>query len=442
MKDINAFLPYILVVVILITFIGFLIYVKSKEKSGELGSKKRTIEQLPTMLSMLGVLGTFIGITVGLWYFDTNDLDASVPTLLDGMKTAFLTSLAGMSTSFYLGKVINSMFDNKAEEHSDLKDAAESICVSINSLNSMVAEHFKSQTMFFNSSQNLMVELKSNSDKTVQAVTSQTLAMQSVDSTTKDTKEIVSKKMDEFIKLLEKNNTEILAEAMGKIAEVFQKEMEKVTEEFRTHMQELIGRLVKESFDQLNESVTNMNVWQQQNKEMITMLTAEYKKTSENLLTSSESLDRISECTKHLIGEDGKLALLVSKLYQAMVDDTKFVEISKNLSMSAELSRNSAKELLTSTMQLCEWIQRQKNFSESVVDLIDKLDELNKQRDYNEEFWSTTRKGMNDATSIISTASIRLKAELAILDRQFYERLSATLTNLDICIQGFMKGNR
>ena len=44
----------------------------------------------------LGVLGTFFGITCGLFSFDTSGLETSVPALLDGMKSAFLTSILGM----------------------------------------------------------------------------------------------------------------------------------------------------------------------------------------------------------------------------------------------------------------------------------------------------------------------------------------------------------
>lgn len=47
----------------------------------------------------LGVLGTFIGITFGLLFFDTHNLEKSVPALLDGMKSAFFTSIVGMAGS-------------------------------------------------------------------------------------------------------------------------------------------------------------------------------------------------------------------------------------------------------------------------------------------------------------------------------------------------------
>ena len=50
----------------------------------------------PTLLTTLGILGTFFGIVAGLLGFDVNDIDGSISSLLAGMKTAFTTSLVGM----------------------------------------------------------------------------------------------------------------------------------------------------------------------------------------------------------------------------------------------------------------------------------------------------------------------------------------------------------
>lgn len=44
----------------------------------------------------IGILGTFAGILVSLMGFDTTAIDKSVPQLLDGMRTAFATSVLGM----------------------------------------------------------------------------------------------------------------------------------------------------------------------------------------------------------------------------------------------------------------------------------------------------------------------------------------------------------
>lgn len=50
----------------------------------------------PTLLTTLGILGTFFGIVAGLLGFDVGDIDGSISALLEGMKTAFTTSLVGM----------------------------------------------------------------------------------------------------------------------------------------------------------------------------------------------------------------------------------------------------------------------------------------------------------------------------------------------------------
>ncbi len=44
-----------------------------------------------------GVLGTFVGIFIGLLGFDTANISHSVPQLLEGLKFAFLTSIVGMA---------------------------------------------------------------------------------------------------------------------------------------------------------------------------------------------------------------------------------------------------------------------------------------------------------------------------------------------------------
>lgn len=58
---------------------------------------------IPALLTSIGITGTFLGITFGLSEFsmagDSNALLKSAAELLEGMKTAFYTSLAGLGTS-------------------------------------------------------------------------------------------------------------------------------------------------------------------------------------------------------------------------------------------------------------------------------------------------------------------------------------------------------
>ena len=54
----------------------------------------RIMSSAPTILTSMGILGTFVGISYSLLEFNTNDLDKSIPILLDGMKIAFIEYLA------------------------------------------------------------------------------------------------------------------------------------------------------------------------------------------------------------------------------------------------------------------------------------------------------------------------------------------------------------
>ncbi|MCA0894588.1 hypothetical protein [Microbulbifer agarilyticus] len=60
------------------------------------------VEQAPGLLTSLGILGTFTGVIIGLFEFSLADIDESIATLLDGLKTAFITSVCGIGLSIVL----------------------------------------------------------------------------------------------------------------------------------------------------------------------------------------------------------------------------------------------------------------------------------------------------------------------------------------------------
>lgn len=56
----------------------------------------RTVNTAPSILTSLGIFGTFLGIALGLMDFDVHDVEGSVPQLIQGLKTAFWSSIAGL----------------------------------------------------------------------------------------------------------------------------------------------------------------------------------------------------------------------------------------------------------------------------------------------------------------------------------------------------------
>lgn len=52
----------------------------------------------------LGMLGTFVGIAFGLFFFDSSNINNSIPQLLSGLKFAFVTSIVGLVCSILHAK--------------------------------------------------------------------------------------------------------------------------------------------------------------------------------------------------------------------------------------------------------------------------------------------------------------------------------------------------
>ncbi len=246
----------------------------------------------------------------------------------------------------------------------------------------------------------------------------------------KETNNLLVGKFDEFSELLKKSNTEALVDVM-----------KSVTEEFQKQMNSLINKLIQENFDQLNKSVESLNVWQQENKEMISSLTKQYKEMTANFEQTSTTLTKVSGDTRLLVSDGGKLRQLIEALNQVIIEDQKFVKIVAQIEETATLSKDNMLQFEESTKSLNEWVRKQRNFVDGVQILIQKLEELNKLRDYNEQFWQNTKRSLEEGVGFITQGSRTLNTQLTALDKQFYARLSTTLAELDACIQAMIRKN-
>ena len=87
----------------------------------------------------LGVFGTFVGIAIGLYHFDVTDIKSSMPLLLDGLKTAFITSGVGIFFS-----IIISIFKPIKSNKSETLDALEMVVKDFNkNLTEQFGDNFK-----------------------------------------------------------------------------------------------------------------------------------------------------------------------------------------------------------------------------------------------------------------------------------------------------------
>ena len=593
-------ITWICLAIILVAFIVCFVLVQKFKNSDKLVENRRVVEYFPTFISTLGVLGTFFGITMGLMAFDTTDLDKSIPGLLDGLKTAFFTSLAGMIGSMILSAFIGRKQDEKDGGISDINQAAGTICQAVKQMSdlnkstieklaSQMEEQEKDRKAFYSTMGSVMESVKKTQasisesllsiNKSQSAVESEmhsvvinqrsqnevlfeatgsminsigrleensttqtshlaatqksiveiaefthhipdlvdlvegTVGTQEeintqvqklknildgevlqIEESMNKTNQLLERKFDEFTELLKKSNTEALVEVIDLVegmvgtqeeinaqvqklknildGEVLQIEksmnktnqllerkfdeftellkksntealvevMKKVTEEFQKQMNSLINKLIQENFDQLNRSVERLNQWQQENKEMISSLTQQYKQMATNFEATSDSLDKVKDDTEALVSEGGKLRKIVDALNEVIVNDERFIKTAEHLQKTAELSQSNMESFDASTKALNGWVRKQRNFVDGVTLLIEKLEEIAKIKDYGQEFWQGTKKNMEEGVGIIKQSSVTLQQSLADLDRQFYARLNTTLAELDTCIQAMIKG--
>lgn len=68
--------------------------------------KVRSIKNAPSICILLGVLGTFVGLSTMLLSVNTNDLINSLPQTISSMQTAFITSIFGIVFSLVLGFIV------------------------------------------------------------------------------------------------------------------------------------------------------------------------------------------------------------------------------------------------------------------------------------------------------------------------------------------------
>lgn len=80
-----------------------------------LSLKSKSSRSYKNEIVSLGVLGTFIGIAMGLYHFDVSNLKESMPHLLEGLKTAFITSGVGIFFSIFLSIIKPPLKQNRSE---------------------------------------------------------------------------------------------------------------------------------------------------------------------------------------------------------------------------------------------------------------------------------------------------------------------------------------
>jgi len=216
------------------------------------GYSAQSAAHSPTILTSTGIFGTFIGVAMGLLEFNPDDIQASVPGLIEGLQTAFWTSIVGLLGALlvkfrHLGATLRQSRVQADYEAASIDDLANLLSALNRSLSdpdagglhtAMVESRWQQQQEFQNLSQS----------------------------------------MERYQADMTEANTRALIGAL-----------ETVMRDFNTQIDVQYG----ENFRQLNEAVGNMLLWQQNYKTELQELLVTQKSNGELLDKASHAYEKV-----------------------------------------------------------------------------------------------------------------------------------------------------
>ena len=101
---------------------------------------EKNVIAAPSMLTSFGIFGTFLGVAIGLWNFNSQDIVSSVPVFLGGIKLAFWSSVVGILAAIvhrfkFLISPLESKSTPEAEADSRFLQSLDKMNTSLESLN-------------------------------------------------------------------------------------------------------------------------------------------------------------------------------------------------------------------------------------------------------------------------------------------------------------------
>lgn len=379
----------------------------------------------------LGVLGTFIGITFGLLFFDTHNLEKSVPALLDGMKSAFFTSIVGMA-----GSLGTKWWQRKKQKEYDLSqpldevDENATIATLIEYLQEKNIETTKFNTQLIQTLQEQNIhntnyhEEKIKSDKhLLDAINTMSKSISGESDTTllSQLKNLRIAIIDEEkatrseIQLMREGMISAFNEFAHQMAEnnskAFIKALEETIKDFNTKIQEQFG----ENFKQLNIAVGKLLVWQEEYKNTIVEVTENQKVIFEGIEQAKSSLKDMAN-NSYSIQESAQLLsniILTAQKYQEelLVSLNTLVEISKEAKQFIpalnETLTQATNNITMSSSLAHEQIAKLHNLAqENMTKSIQETTELAQKAIQNIDYYlATTQNSINKTSEQISSLS-------------------------------------
>jgi len=412
-------------------------------------TRERFLHSIPSGFTTTGVLGTFLGIYFGLRDFDVNAIQESIPLLLEGLKSAFLTSILGIVLSMISQKIIEYFFYDSGSFDSDETQQLKEIKILL------------SETSNQNDLKGVLEQIYQETKDTVGTELSKlNLSANRVESAIAEQTSRINQNNTENNRALVESMETSNQKLFEKMAEMNSKELLNAMEEsvkiFNDKMEDILSKLVKENFDALNKSVNQLNDWQEQHKsnvdnlvktlgglidknnEMIKIMESTSSLVETNLTKASNKMVDVAATTGKLTEENGRLQNLIKELEKVFIEENQITKLIDNANQSVE-KMNIATNNFTDGMDKVSDIQNQIfRTSESMTVVHSELQKIADFKNVNGAYWEDVKLKLNEGVSILNNASKRFGEDLENIDETFKSNLDETFSSLDKLIQHYI----
>ena len=255
------------------------------------------------LLPILGVIGTFLGICLGLANFDSTEIESSVPQLLQGLKTAFWTSFIGTSWAVFL----NIRYSSKDKEENDEEEEVSLLKLQIEELQklngnfyNLAEENKKEKDSLYQINKEILDGIKANNIMQEQLsqiedlkAIKQELILLNQKQDTRD--EILNKVLDNL------NSSKIVLEDINSLKEILNSIVEKQNnkDEYLNKILDNINssKTILEDINSFKEILKSILEKQNNKDEQIKTILGKFEKLQENSNLQVEKLGKIEEYT-------------------------------------------------------------------------------------------------------------------------------------------------
>lgn len=283
---------------------------------------------IPNAIASLGIIGTFVGIYVGLINFDVTpgNMEDSIPELLNGLKLAFFTSIIGLILSTIL-KVVNNVKTKKSSSKGDEV---------INLLTELIEKVGENDSSILKDS---ILELKSSTLNTNRELVAGIKELA-----------LANKKIAEEMRVGNEGLKNEFVNFRKEVAEAFTSEF---TKALSKSIEDLNIQLQKHLGDNFKNSVDKLVTWQEHYMETITDAVQNLEKTKASVVGIEGSLDKISENSyvlletaeliKPLLNGTENIQNSILSINKSLEDN--LLNFAKLISEAGERSENSIESL-------------------------------------------------------------------------------------------------